>query len=157
MAINGTVSASMGPLPAGSAVIGKVGIDQTPGQNIVVTSPSASGGENVTRIPWPANTTAVVIKASPGQIYGVRAMTNAAVIGYLKIYNATSASVGVGTPQDTVVIPAPSGGGGGGIYETHTNGTAYSVGITAILTTGIQDTDASVPAANTFMITIFWK
>jgi hypothetical protein len=119
--------------------------------------PPTSGGELVSRTIWPGNTTAVVVKSSAGQILAVRCMTNAAVIGYLKLYNAASATVGVGTPQDTIEIPAPAGGGGGGIYEYHMYGANYPAGITMILTTGITDADTTVPAPNTFIITVFYK
>lgn len=117
--------------------------------------PATSGGLTRTRTLIPNNTTAVVIKASAGQVYKVRVTNNSATIAYLKLYDATSATVGVGTPVDTIMIPASTSGAG--LVDSTDVGTVYATGITFIVTTGIADADTAVPAANAYIVTIYYK
>ena len=114
-----------------------------------------SGGDLVASAIVPNNTTAVVVKASPGQIYAIDATNNSATIAYLKIYNATSATAGSGTPYARIMIPAAATGGT--VLTRFPVGDVYSTGITYIVTTGIADTDTAAPAASTYIVNIHYK
>ncbi|MCS3690958.1 hypothetical protein ABIF26_006465 [Bradyrhizobium elkanii] len=117
--------------------------------------PQTSGGLSRSRTLIPNNTTAVVVKSGAGQVYKIRATNNSATIAYIKLYDATSATAGSGTPVDTIMIPAASTGAG--IVDTTDLGVVHSTGITFIVTTGIADNDTTAPAASTYVVTIYYK
>lgn len=134
-------------LNAGSNVIGTVG-------NVPVTS----GGLNITSAVVPANTTAVVVKASAGQLYGVDGFSiSTATPVYVKVYNATSATCGAGTPVARYMIPASGGVSGSGLVRSDSNGVAFSTGITYCITAGIADNDTTAPAASTYVAQVYYK
>ena len=66
---------------------------------------------------------------------------------YLKIYNATSATCGSGTPVKRLIIPAASNAanGGGSNITFGPVGVEFSTGITYCVTTGITDADTTAP------------
>jgi hypothetical protein len=164
-----------GPIPAGSAIIGKVGIDQTtPGttNGVVVNNANSNGRTTAANsspvVPVaaastagaiaPNNTTAVVVKASAGTLFGVQIYGIAAAPAYLKIYNATSATCGSGTPVKRLMIPAAAtAANGAGSNVTFGPGLAFATGITYCVTTGITDADTTAVAANTFLINVDYE
>lgn len=105
------------------------------------------------------NTTAVVVKASAGTLFGVQLGGIGSGPAYLKIYNATSATCGSGTPVKRLIIPAAStaANGAGSNVSFGPQGIAFSTGITYCVTTGITDADTSAPAASTYLINIDWS
>ena len=141
-----------------SAVIGKVAVDQTtPGTtNAVQTIPGTSGGTLTSSNIIANNTTAIVVKASPGQVYGYEAFNNSATIAYLKVYDTTSLTAGVGTPAARHMIPGATSGGAG-FTIVSANGRTYSTGITLVVTTGIADNDVGIPAASTYIVNVHYK
>lgn len=118
--------------------------------------PSTSGGLSRSRTLIPNNTTAIVVKSGAGQLYKIRGTNNSANIAYIKLYDATSATAGSGTPVDTIMIPAASAGGAGVVDSTDV-GVAHATGITYIVTTGIADTDTTAPAASAYIVTMYYK
>lgn len=118
--------------------------------------PATSGGLSRSRTLIPNNTTAIVVKASAGQVYKIRATNNSATISYIKLYDATSATAGSGTPVDTIMIPAATAGGAG-IVDTSDIGWAHATGITYVVTTGIADADTTAPAASAYIVTVSYK
>lgn len=114
-----------------------------------------SGGLSRSRTLIPNNTTAIVVKSGAGQLYKIRATNNSATIAYIKLYDATSATAGSGTPVDTIMIPASTSGAG--IMDTTDVGTVHATGITYIVTTGIADADTTAPAASAYVVTMFYK
>lgn len=104
------------------------------------------------------NTTAVVVKASAGTLMGVQVYGIGSAPAYLKIYNATSATCGSGTPVKRLMIPAAAtAANGAGSNISFGDGIAFSTGITYCVTTGITDADTTAPAASTFLVNIDWK
>jgi hypothetical protein len=146
-------------LVAGTAVVGKVGIDQTtPGTtNAVQPIPGASGGTSIFSEIVAANTTSVAVDANPGQIYGIRVFSNNTTIVYGKLYNTAQASTtcGAGTPRDRFEIPAQTGGSGFVVPISY--GETFSTAITLCVTGGIADTDATAPAASSYLVSIDYK
>lgn len=94
------------------------------------------------RITSANNTTAIVVKAYPGTVYGWQLFNSSAAKIYVKLYNAT-ATVGTTVPILTIGIAA-------GVHRDVFLSfpmwldTAINVGIT----TGIADSDTTAPAAN---------
>lgn len=104
------------------------------------------------------NTTAVVVKASAGTLFGVQVYGIGSAPAYLKIYNATSATCGSGTPVKRLMIPAAStAANGAGSNITFGPGLAMGTGITYCVTTGITDADTTAPAASTFLVNLDYE
>jgi trimeric autotransporter adhesin len=168
-------------LPAGSALIGDVNLRQggtalsatngifnniLQGNAVLSTSnpifnrtvAGATGGASTTGNIAANNTTAVVVKASAGTLYGVQVYGIGSAPAYLKIYNATSATCGSGTPVKRLMIPAAStaANGAGSNITFGSSGIAFGTGITYCVTTGIGDSDTTAPAASTFLINVDW-
>lgn len=124
-----------------------------PVSGAVGLAPATSGGCSISRTLSAASTNATSVKASAGQVFGVRAFNANAATRYLKLYNKSSApTVGTDTPVDT--IPLPSGTTTGFMLDS---GVAFGTGIAFALTTGIADSDTGAVAANDIEVTIFYK
>lgn len=120
---------------------------------------SSTGGATPTGNIAANNTTAVVVKASAGTLYGVQLAGIGSAPAYLKIYNATSATCGSGTPVKRLMIPAAStaANGAGSNITFGPMGVAFGTGITYCVTTGIGDADTTAPAASTFLVNLDWN
>lgn len=160
MNYNPTIGALLNPISAGTAVIGKVGIDQTtPGTtNAVRAIAGTNGGASTTGNIAANNTTAVVVKASAGTLFGAQLYGLGSAPAYLKIYNAATATCGAGTPVKRLMIPAAStaANGAGSNIQFGAAGINFGTGITYCVTTGITDADATAPAASTFLVNLDW-
>ncbi len=129
-------------LAAGSALVGKVGIDQTtPGTtNAVVDTPVTSGGLSIKS----ASTggTATSIKASAGQLYGYHLFNTTAAVAYVQIFNVASGSVTLGTTTPDISIGIPASGG---VTVNFDKGIAFGTAISyACTTTRTGSTGATV-------------
>lgn len=93
------------------------------------------------------------VKATAGQVYGYYVSNSGAAAAYLKFYNATAASVTVGTttPVLTLLVPAGAAANVGLPYPV-----AFSTAITVAATTGVADSDTTGPAANEVIVNIFY-
>lgn len=103
------------------------------------------------------NTTAIVIKSTGGTVYSVDAFANSTTLAYIKLYNATSATCGSGTPQARYLIPFGASSSGGGFNVSNINGDAYGAGIVMCITTGIADNDTGAPAATTYIVNVHYR
>jgi hypothetical protein len=130
-------------------------LGNTPGQLKVNTTGGATPTGNIA----PNNTTAVVVKASAGTLYGAQLAGLGSAPAYLKIYNAASATCGSGTPVKRLMIPAAStaANGAGSNVTFGPMGVAFGTGITYCVTTGIADADTTAPAASTFLVNLDWN
>lgn len=104
-----------------------------------------------------ANTTAVSICTNACTLNQVVTWSKSATIVYLKLYNDVVANVtcGSGTPVERLMIVSSTGGAGAVVPIQ--GGTAYSKGMTACVTAGIADNDATAPAASSYLYSIFTK
>lgn len=147
--------------PAGTNIIGKVGIDQTtPGTtNGTTDNPLATDGVSQFSALVPNNTTSVAVDASPGTLKSVQVFNNSATIAYLKLYNAAQGSTtcGSGTPVKRIMIPANTSGAGAVISLGGRNGVFFSTAITYCVTTGIADADTTAPAASAYIVNLDYK
>ncbi len=92
------------------------------------------------------------IKASAGQLYTLSAWNQASAVMYLHFYNATAASVTVGTttPDWTFAVPTVSG-----LTQAWPAGLAFGTAITVAATTTVGG--SSGPAANEVGINLGYK
>jgi hypothetical protein len=132
------------PLPAGAATIGNVGL-VAGAANVGNTGVAANTSVVPSNATLGATTSATVVKASAGTVFGVDILNNTAAIVYLKLYDKATAPT-VGTDIPVVVIAVPIGG-----FASHTlggmAGRRFSAGISYAVTTGVADTDTAAPTA----------
>ena len=97
------------------------------------------------------------VKATAGQVYGFYFHNAATTARYLKFYNATAATVVVGTTTPVLTLPLPfvSSGGVGG-WISLGPGIAFGTAITVAVTTGLADADTGAPGANDVQINILY-
>jgi hypothetical protein len=130
-------------LPAGTNVIGKVGLE-----------PQSSGGLSIFRS-IDLDESEEAVKASAGQVYGYYLYNNHATAKrYIKFYNATVATVVVGTTTPVLTIPLDAGQGANVSFE---HGIAFSTAITVAATTGVADSDTGAPGVNEVIANIFYE
>ena len=160
-------------LPAGTNAIGKLAANSGVDIGDVDVLSIAAGTNNIGQVSLAPQTTGGLtpfksidldeteeaVKASAGQIYGFHVMNLASAKRYLKLYDATVATVVVGTTVPDITIPLPTQGdtNGAGFTWTIPEGIAFATAITAAATTGIADNDSGAPGANEVVITILYK
>jgi hypothetical protein len=131
----------VGPLPAGANTVGAVHV-----------TPATAGGLSIYRNVG-LSTTGQSVKSSPGQVFGWHLANSGASGAFVKLYDmATAPQIGTSTPVATLYVPA-----GQVVSAEHTNGIELSNGIGIGATTGVADSDASDPAANTVVVNVFYK
>jgi hypothetical protein len=121
--------------------------------NDVVVGPSTSGGLTLFRS-IDLDETEEEIKATAGQLYGWYIFNASSGTRYVKVYNATAASVTVGATTPVLTFPLPAGGAANAFS---TMGIAFSTAITAAATTGVADADTGAPGANEIIANFFYK
>lgn len=116
-------------------------------QLLVAPQASVNGGWTPGRLVSAASTNGTVVKASPGQLGHVVVGNNGAGWAYLKLYNATSVTVGTTVPVQTLPIPP-----GGGCSLPLGSGLQFTTGICLALTGLPADTDTTAVAANQLVV-----
>lgn len=118
--------------------------------------PVASGGCSLFRS-IDLDETEEEVKGTAGTVYGVWFSNMATSTRFLKFYNATAASVTVGTttPVLTLALPGNATDDISGVFAM-AQGIAFSTAITVAATTGIADNDTGAPAANDVIVNIFY-
>lgn len=98
------------------------------------------------------------VKASAGTVYGLIFSNLATSTRFLKFYNATAASVTVGTttPVMTVALPGNASDDISGVLS-FPQGIEFSTAITVAATTGVADNDTGAPGANEVLVNILYK
>jgi hypothetical protein len=117
----------------------------------------ADSALSVTSVQVANNTTAIQICAKNCRLYQVDAFSNGTALAYVKLYNASSATCGSGTPQWRGMIPFGLSSAGGGFLTPFVNGDSYSNGLALCVTGGFADADTTAPAASTFIVNIHFK
>lgn len=119
----------------------------------VVVRPETSGGLSVFRT-LDLDETEEDVKASAGQVYGYYFANVATSTRYLKWYNATAASVTVGSTTPVLTFPLPASSAG---HVSFPHGIAFSTAICVAATTGVADADTGAPSANDVIFNCFYK
>ena len=132
-------------LPAGTNLVGDVGLSgaRTSGGTTLYKNIDVDESEDQ-------------IKGTAGQVYWIQAINVATAPRYLKFYNATAASVTVGTTVPDLTFPVPSQGStnGAGFTLSIPNGVAFGTAITIAATTGVADNDSGAPGANEVIVNL---
>lgn len=99
------------------------------------------------------------IKASAGQLYELYLYNATAAPLYVKLYNATVASVTVGTTTPAMTIPVPANNDldGAGVVRNWPTGLVFDTAITIACTTGLADNDTGAPSANAMIVSGSYK
>lgn len=154
------VTAISNALPAGNNNIGDVDVASiAAGTNTiggVTPRPETANGLSISRDLDLDNGTLTVVKGSAGQLYGWDITNRGTVTAYVKFYNATSGTLGTGTPEMTIGIP------GNASDNTLSSkslayGIAFGTGICVGAGTGFADNDTGDPGANIVIANIYYK
>lgn len=144
-------------IPAGTNNIGDVDIDSiAAGSNLigdVGIGVRTSGGTTLYKN-IDVDESEDQIKGTAGQVYWIHAINLNAAVRYLKFYNATSASVTVGTTVPDLTFPVPASTTGAGFVLSIPNGIAFGTAITVAATTGVADNDSGAPGANEIILNL---
>jgi len=97
-----------------------------------------------------------VVKASAGTVYGMWVTNTATATRFIKFYNATSGTLGTGTPVITIGIPGNATDDISGQFGPGGAGIAFSTGICVGAGTGVADNDTGAPGANEVIVNIFF-
>ncbi len=137
-------------LTAGSALAGKVGIDQTtPGTtNAVQDIPAVSGGLLASSFLSTSAVQTTQIKGSAGQVYALEFFNVGAAAVYLRLYNQTGAPASTDGANIVWRGIVPGNTAGAGFVVRWEKGLAFSTGIGIRCTGAIADNDTTVLAAN---------
>jgi len=123
---------------------------------IVTQQPHTAGGLSIARDIDLDNGTLTVVKNAAGQLYGwdITNLTTATL--YVKFYDATSGTLGTGTPVMTIAIP-----GNASDSTLHSrslpSGLAFATGICVGAGTVLADNDNTDPGANKCVANIYYK
>lgn len=120
---------------------------------LVSPRPATTGGLSITRN-IDLDETDVAVKGSAGQLYGYFIYNNAASTRFVKLYNATTANVTVGSTTPVMTIPIPAGSAANVEFSM---GIAFSTAITAACLTGVADSDTGAPSANDCVVNFFYN
>jgi hypothetical protein len=126
------------------------------GENLPGVNAATSGGCD-TFNDIDLDETAVVVKASAGQVYSIHAVNLASSVRYLHLYNVAQGDVTVGTTvvKTTLAIPTSGGTDGAGFVWQPPFGLEFDTAITAAATTDIDGNAA--PGANEVVVSIAYK
>lgn len=123
---------------------------------IVNPQPHTAGGLSISRDIDLDNGTLTVVKNAPGQVYGWDITNTTTGTVFVKFYDATSGTLGTGTPVLTIAIP-----GNASDDTLHTKnfgamGLAFATGICVGAGTGVADNDTGDPGANGVVANIYY-
>jgi hypothetical protein len=149
-----------GSLPSGTNNIGDVDVLTLPalatGTNTIggtIPKPATSGGLSMFTS-LDLDETEEAVKGSAGQLYGWYIYNDGASEVYVKLFNADTATVTVGSTAADLTIPIPAGSAAN-VFNNH--GIAFSTAITAAATTGVGTADTGAPAANAVVANFFYS
>lgn len=113
---------------------------------------TAGGQSNVSRIAT-ADTNPVVIKATPGRVFGWSVTNLTASPKFVKLYNKASApNPAADAPVLRLVVPA----NGVAAYHAEKGFAGFTNGIAMLATGAVADTDATALAAGDLVINVFF-
>lgn len=124
----------------------------------VTPTPVSTGGLSIFRS-LDLDETEEEVVATACTVYGAWVTNTATSTRWLKFYNATAASVTVGTttPVITIGIPGNTSDDISANFGPGGMGVGFSTACTVASTTGVADADTGAPAANDVIVNIFYK
>lgn len=136
-------------LTSGSEGAVRLTIDR---KQYVAVGAAVSGGWTPYGLNSANSTNATAVKASPGQIGTLSVTNNGGSVAFLKIYNATSATAGSGTPIHRFLLPA-----GGGVAPPLGGPLYFSTGISFTITGLAADSDTTAVGLNQVQVNIGYQ
>lgn len=109
-----------------------------------ILKPTTTGGLTIFRS-IDLDETEEEIKSSAGHLYGWYLYNATSSTIYVKFYNASAASVTVGTTTPVLTLPVPAYSAANAFTDI---GIVFSTAITFAATTGVADSDTGAPADN---------
>ena len=146
--------ASIDSVDEGDAGAARMTLDR---KVIVTPQPHTAGGVLISRDIDLDNGTLTVVKASAGQVYGWTITNTSTVTIYVKFYNATSGTLGTGTPVLTIGIPGNASDDTTLAQSLGGLGIEFTTGISVGAGTGVADADNTDPGANAVVANIYYK
>jgi hypothetical protein len=173
----------VGATPAGTNIIGKVGIDQTtpgttngvgqsgtwtvqPGNTANTTpwltteTPGTSGGLSVYTVEPAASDNHANIKNGAGQVYGINAFNNSSTINYIRLYNAGSGFNGCNSATNLVWsghIGGYASADSGFILPIPGGGIAFSTGISICIVSAYGQNTTTNATASAMDVNVLYK
>lgn len=120
-------------------------------------APVTSGGLSRNYQIAPATPAKTVVKGSAGQLYAIKGSNNNATPVYVKLFDAVTGSVTLGTTACDDQFEIPGNTAGAGFVYNVDKGMAYATGIIAAITSGLASTDNTAIAANSVIVTLYFK
>ena len=147
---SGTVTLSSNPTVIPSSAL-------TVGSGNISLVPTTTGGLSLSSVIIASGTNSTLVSSSPRQIYKVECFNNTATIGYLHLYNLSSApTAGSSLVFDRYLVPANTSGAG--VISELVNGVSYATGIGYTFTGGIADSDTTAISSNaSYIVNIYYK
>lgn len=133
-----------------------------PGANIAAnSSPVVEATDlvnNSTGVIAPATPAGATVQGAATTLYGAQLYNIGSSPAYLKLYNATSATCGSGTPYKRLMIPAAStAANGAGSNISFALGLRFSTGLSYCVTGALPDNDTTALTANTVLVNLDWR
>jgi hypothetical protein len=126
-------------------------------KQITTPQPHTAGGLAISRDIDLDNGTLTVVKNAPGQVYGWTITNTTTAVVYVKFYDATSGTLGTGTPVLTIGIPGNATDDTTLAQSFGGMGIAFATGICVGAGTAVADADNTDPGANGVIANIFYK
>lgn len=126
-------------------------------KQIVAVYPHTAGGLAIYRSIDLDEGAGEVIKASPGQLYALWVTNTATTTRFIKIYNATSCTMGTGTPVMTIGIPGNASDDIAGHFTAGGHGIEFTTGMCFGATTAAADADTGAPGAGDVIADALYK
>jgi hypothetical protein len=124
---------------------------------VTTPTPTTYGGLSIYRSIDLDEGTGEVIKNAPGQLYSLWVTNTATTTRFIKIYDATSCTIGTGTPVITVGIPGNTSDDVAGQLTGGGFGITFATGICFGAVTGVADNDTGAPGASDIIANAFYK
>jgi len=140
-------------MPAAVTSVGGAQSVSITGTLSTVMTPGTSGGLLIKRVLATADTNAAIIKATPGQVFGIELGNVAAYAVFVKLFNKTTLpSAAADTPVMIVFIPA-----GGRVEINRPAGIEFNLGIGMVAVKGAADLDATPLIAGDIVGAVHYK
>lgn len=147
-------------LNAGTAIVGKVGIDQTtPGTTnaVAISGASGLGATTLSHLSVGLTEDEHAVCAAPCTLYSIAVTNTNAAVRYIKCENDTVAGTAPGTDTPEFRMAVPGATTGAGFTHTFPVGAVFSVALTCWLVTGAADSDVAEVAADELMAFYTYK
>jgi hypothetical protein len=151
LAIAGAYNDTTGSVSPGNMGVPRITLNR---QLRMVLDACANGGLTYYTLVAPSTPSKVAVKSAPGQIGFIHCVNTAATAVYIKIFDAASASVTLGTTPASFQFGVPGNTAGAGFTVPIPQGVACLTAITLAVTNNISLTDNNTITAASVALTL---